>query len=166
MTQGDAPVTRLDRHAQAPEKAGLAVFAAIVTVPALVGVAMGISQRSASGDFYATSAQVIATLFIAIAVDAVRQAGQRQVRDAVSTLVLMGQSWIGFFACIRALAGGASDLTVALAGVGVTAAALLLSWSLYEQIAHPEDSTHQQKLIAAALVVIFLFTAVALLCIY
>jgi len=137
---------------------------AIVLVPALVGVAMGTAQRDAGGEFYATSAQVIATLFVAIAVEFFPpQAGQRQLRDAVTTLVLVGQSWIGFFACIRALAGAASGLTVALAGVGVTAAALLLSWSLYGKITQPDDSSHQQKSIAAGIVVIFLIAAVVLL---
>jgi hypothetical protein len=151
------------RHTRSSDETGLIALIPVVGVPILVGVAMGTAQRDAGNDFYATGAQVIATLFIAIAVELVRQADRRQLPNAIGTLVLIGESWIGFFACIRALAGGASSLTLGLAGAGVTAAVLLLSWSLYEQITELDESTHQQKVMAAAVVITFLITAVVLL---
>jgi multisubunit Na+/H+ antiporter MnhF subunit len=133
-------------------------------IPTLVGVRIGIAPRAPADDFYSTSAQVIATLFLAITVEFfARQAAGRGMQDAVVALVLAGQSWIGFFACLRALTGAATDLTRGLTAMGITAASVLLSLALYDRMAARTDVSQREKSVAAVIVLIVLFAAIALL---
>lgn len=140
------------------------IVVAVVLIPALVGVKIGAVSREPADDFYATSAQVIATLFLAITVGFfARQAAGRGMQDAVVALVLAGQSWIGFFACVRALTGAATDLTRGLTGMGVTAASVLLSLALYDGMLARDDISQRGKSVGAGIILIVLFAAVLLL---
>jgi hypothetical protein len=78
-------------------------------------------------------------------------------------LALSGLSWIGFFACMRALAGAPTDLTRGLTGMGVTAASVLLAVALYDRMAAREDVSEREKAIAGAIILIVLFSAILLL---
>lgn len=125
---------------------------------------MGTDSRKPAGDFYSTSAQVIATLFIAITVEFfARQAAGRGILDAVVALVLCGQSWIGFFACVRALKGSANGLTLGLTGMGVAAAAVLLTLALYDRMAARDDVSGREKSVAGGILLVVLLAAAVLL---
>jgi hypothetical protein len=140
------------------------IVVAVFLVPAAVGVSTATASREPNGDFYATSAQVIATLFLAITVEFfARQAAGRGLQDAVVALVLAAQSWIGFFACVRALTGAPSDLTLGLTTMGVAAASVLLALGLYDRMAARHDASDREKTVAAIVILIVLLAAIALL---
>jgi hypothetical protein len=143
---------------------GRFIGVAAVLIPALVGVRLATSSREPDGDFYPTAAQVIATLFLALTVEFfARQAAGRGAQDAVIVLALSGLSWIGFFACMRALTGADTDLTRGLTGMGVTAASVLLAVALYDTMAARENVSHREKSIAGVMILIVLFAAILLL---
>ncbi len=92
-----------------------------------------------------------------------RQAEGRGLQDAFVALLLAAQSWVGFFACVRALTGAASDLTLGLTGMGLTAASVLLALGLYDTMTSRSGVSEREKSVAAAVIVIVLFAAIALL---
>lgn len=152
---------RLEHHGR--ENARFIVVA-VLLIPTLAGVRIASANRAPDSDFYATSAQVIATLFVAITVDFfARQAAERARQDALVALMLAGQSWVGFFACLRALTGAATDLTRGLTAMGVTAASVLLSLALYDRMAARADVSEREKALAAFMILIVLFAAIALM---
>lgn len=134
-------------------------------VPVLVGLAMGKRWADAGENFYSATSQAIATLFIAIAVGEffAREASEKEALDGLRIVLLIGVSWLGFFACIRALAGDASSVTSGLAGAGVTAASVLVSLSLYDRIKGSREDSDKVDIIAAAVVILFLAIPVSLL---
>ncbi len=133
-------------------------------VPLAVGLGVGTDAREPSSDFYATGAQVIATLFLAVTVDFfARQATGEGIQDAVVALVLSGQSWIGFFACIRALTGAPGPVTLGLTAMGVTAASVLLALRFYDAMRARENVSEREKAVAAIVILIVLVSALALL---
>jgi hypothetical protein len=145
-------------------RGGVVTTLGVAATPLLVGVAAANSWPHVGKEFYSSLAQVIATLFVAIAVDLfASQASRRSVRDALQLLLLIAQSWFGFFACIRALAGGGTALTAGLAAAGVAAASVLLSLTLYERIRDVSEDSEKDQLIAAVVVTLFLMAPVSLL---
>jgi hypothetical protein len=135
-----------------------------VSIPVLVGVTMGYRWPDAGENFYSSTSQVIATLFIAIAVEFfAREAAATGRLEAIRLVLLVGQSWVGFFACVRALAGSPTAGTVGLAGAGVTAASVLVSVTLYDQIMATSGQSDRLKLVAAGVVLFFLFPPVIIL---
>jgi cation transport ATPase len=112
------------------------VVAATLTIPLCVGLTVAFRWGDAPGEnFYTTISQVIATLFVAIAVEFfTRVATERRPYEAVALLLLMLMGWTGFFACIRALAGNTTSITAGVAATGVTATELLVSLALYDRI--------------------------------
>jgi len=137
---------------------------ALALIPILVGAGMGLKWADAEDPFYSSISQVIATLFVAITFDFfATEASRKGGLDGVRLLALIAQSWLGFFACIRALATGGTGVTMALAGAGVTAAAVLVSLALYGHIVTSGEATDASRLIAVAVVLVFLAAAVSLL---
>ena len=136
----------------------------VVAVPILVGLALSKRWPRAGENFYATAAQVIATLFVAAAVEFfAREATQAYMTDSIRLLLLIAVSWAGLFACIRALAGGGTRETAGLAGAGVAAVSVLVSLALYEQIKARGEGSDRIELIAAAVITLFLVTPVVIL---
>jgi hypothetical protein len=140
-------------------------LAGFVLIPMLVGVTMGARWPDAGGDFYASTAQVIATLFIAIAVEFfAREASRKSAPlDRLRLVLLIAQSWAGFFACVRALAGDATAVTVGLASAGVTAASVLVSLTLYEQIRASSEESGEGGVVGQVIVLLFILVPVLVL---
>jgi hypothetical protein len=135
-----------------------------VSIPILVGVAMAAKWPHAGGDFYSSIVQVIATLFVAIAVEFfAREASATGRMEGVRLVLLVGESWAGVFGCVRALAGSGTAVTAGLAGTGVTAAAVLLALALYEEIRKHGDGSDRVELIAGGVLLLFLFGPVLIL---
>jgi hypothetical protein len=133
-----------------------------VLVPVLIGVTMGAQWPDAGENFYASAAQVIATLFIAIAVEFfAREAAGESALDRLRLVLLIALSWLGFFACLRALAGDPGGTTTGLAGAGVTAASVLVALTLYDEIRKRNEDSLQGEAIGQLIVVMFLAASVA-----
>jgi hypothetical protein len=105
-----------------------------------VGLSVGARWgHKVTPDFYTTASQVIATLFVAVAIEFLaRAATERRPYEATTLLLLVLMGWTGFFACLRALAGDATGVTAGAAAGGVTAAQLLTSLALYDLIVRSE----------------------------
>jgi hypothetical protein len=144
--------------------ADLIRLTSIALIPALVGARMSQAWPDAGKEFYSTTSQVIATLFIAVTVDFFAgRASRRRAEDALLALVLIAEAWVGFFACVRALAGAQSAWTVGSAGAGVTAASVLVALALYDKIMKGQEDSHEVGLMGAMIVMLFLAAAVVLL---
>lgn len=124
---------------------------AALVLPALIGLTVAIRGPEVGADYFAVVSQLIATLFIAIVVEAVTAGRVWDTRiQAMVTLWLAFLSWVGLFACIRALMEPSSPLLVGLAAAGVAAASTLVALGLHGRIASVAlDSTRGQSVAAA-----------------
>ena len=136
---------------------------ALVAIPILVGIAMAINWPDAGESFYSSVSQIIATLFIAIAVEFFYTTARMEILDVVRVVLLTALSWLGLIACVRALAGDQNSVTVGLAGAGVTAASVLVSLALYEQVTRHQTQDTRAGRMASALIFCFVIIPVALL---
>jgi hypothetical protein len=123
---------------------------------------MELKWPNPGGSFYSDTGQIIATLFVAMAIEFFAFGAKGETYDALLAIALLALSWLGLLACIRASAGSATGATVALAGTGVTAASTLVSLSLYEKVKGGLDS-HADDLLAAATVILFILAPVLVL---
>jgi hypothetical protein len=127
--------------------------------PILCGVSVAMRWPHAKGEFYATASGIIATLFIAMAVEFF--AGDRQVlADELDRFMVLGLiilSWSGLFGCIRAMLDVGTWLTSGLAGAGLMAASVLVSLALLTRV------TQSNARPPVSIVLIFLIPPVALL---
>jgi hypothetical protein len=125
---------------------------------------MGIKWGSVEDNYYESTSQIIASLFIAMAVElfADRQAWSEPLAR-VQALVLIALSWIGLFACIRALAGGGDAISVALAGAGVTAASTLVALTLYGRIGQMAHESRRHQAMADGVLVVLIVIPVLVL---
>jgi len=106
-------------------------------IPVLAGLSVGARWPHAGAEFYATVAQVIVTLVIAIAVEVVTDRDQRPSPYGLAVpLSLFFVGWIGLLASIRGLAGSSSgnSLIAGCSAAGLTAMGLLTSLALFERI--------------------------------
>lgn len=140
----------------------------LVLAPILTGATMSVRWPEPSENFYASIAQIIATLFIAMMIEFFAfNTTHRTSFDATLIIVLLAESWLGLLACIYALAGADGGLVVALAGVGVTSASILVSITLYSRVRDsvPSDrhgASAGTDMVAAVTVILFLIAPVVL----
>jgi hypothetical protein len=132
--------------------------------PILTGAMMAVKWPEPSENFYASIAQIIATLFVAMMIEFfASEATQRESFDATLVVMLLALSWVGLLACIYALAGASNGLTVGLAGAGVTSASVLVSLTLYDKVKGRSSDVQTDDLVAAFTVILFLVAPVLLL---
>jgi len=114
------------------------VLLTAVVLPLCVGITVASRWHGEAGEnFYTTISQVIATLFVAIAVEFFTSADKEREGYEVGVLIaLVLLAWTGFFACIRALVGDdtGTSLTAGVAACGLTANVVLVSLTLYMRI--------------------------------
>jgi hypothetical protein len=131
--------------------------------PLLVGATMGLKWPNPGESFYSDTGQIIATLFVAMAIEFFAFGAKGETYDALLAIALLALSWLGLLACVRASAGSATGTTVALAGTGVTAASTLVSLSLYEKVKASGLDSHADDVLAAATVILFILAPVLVL---
>lgn len=112
------------------------VVAMLLLLPILIGIAVTLRWPDANENFYEVSSQIIATLFIAIAVEFF---GRDKLiwedkLDQFMVMALIAISWSGLFGCIRAMLNGGSVLTAGLAAAGLMSASTLVSLVLFARV--------------------------------
>lgn len=139
------------------EKSQAAVLSAsLFLIPILAGLIAGMKWPSDSVEFYSLIAQVIATLFVAIAVEFfLRDASiWNSPADKFMVMALIAITWTGMFACIRAILVGGDGLMTGFATAGIVAASVLVSLTLFARVqdsARPRPGLMLVLLIPAAL---------------
>ena len=129
---------------------------------------MGKRFSDAGENFYATTAQVIVSLFIAMALEFSlgRDAITGRKQEDVQNVVLISMSWIGLVACIRALAKEGTSVTVGFAGAGVTAASALVAFALYKQAIQQSGNKPDETNLKATLIVLLFLAACVVFLVY
>lgn len=129
------------------------VVGGLLILPVLTGIRVAQRWPSPGGDFYAATSQVIATLFIAIALEFFARGGlgeEKLDRRMIQGLFVL--SWFGFFGCVRAMLGGETAWTSGLAAAGLVSASVLISLVLLARVR-----------VSAELVLMFLIPPVLIL---
>lgn len=135
-----------------------------VAVPVLAGYIAGHRWPAGDAVYYASAAQIIATLFIAITVELFApKTEQAGIADTANVVPLTLITWFGFFASIRALVGDPTDLTVGFSAAGLTAASLLVSFNIYDRIASRGSVTDRDRIVGALYVLSFAAAAIVAL---
>ncbi len=113
-----------------------------ILAPVLFGVGVGLRWPKLDDRAYDIVAQVIATLFIALAVELLAQkpGAWRDPAHRVQAVALVLIAWFGLFGCIRAIFDDGSALTAGLAAAGLAAASALIALAAY---ARATDSSSQ-----------------------
>jgi hypothetical protein len=108
----------------------------LVLLPVAAGIGTGQRWGNADASFYATTAQIIATLFIAITVEFYVHLSEKWkgIQERVAIVALLVMSWIGLFACIKAMVEGGTSWSSGLAGAGLVAASGVVSLSFCERL--------------------------------
>ena len=109
-----------------------AIVGMLTGLPILVGISVGLNWRDASVDYYANSAQIIVTLFIAVAIEFIvgREDIWEDELDRSMILGLITISWFGLFGCIQAMLDDGNALASGAAAAGLTAASVLVALTL------------------------------------
>ena len=85
--------------------------------------------------FYATTAQVIATMYVAVAIEFFAGEGVRLDRAGQTEFVfLLGTSWLGMLASVEALRQSPSAWTPSLATAGLVASVFLVTTALGRRV--------------------------------
>ena len=106
------------------------VFTLVLLLPVVTG--WRVAQRWPDPDvsFFEGTAQLLAALFIAMAVE-LSTPGEKvwqETLDKAMLLVLLATGWLGLFGCLRAMfSGHGSALLSGLSGAGLIAASTLVS---------------------------------------
>jgi hypothetical protein len=119
-----------------------AVFVALVLATlVLVGIGAAKWWPHASPEYYSVIAQIIVTLFLAVAIEFFTGSRDRaDLLDRVLVFPMIAIAWLGLFACLRAIARGGSAFTAGVAAAGVSAAADLIAILLYERLKKDEPA--------------------------
>ncbi len=135
------------------------VVALLLLFPVLAGVAVAMRWPGASENFHATVAQIIATLFIAIAVEfyARDKLMWDDKLDQFMVLGLIAFSWSGLFGSIRGMLDDGTAFTSGLAAAGMMSASVLVSLALFARVRASSLGP------PAGIVLVFLFPPVLLL---
>lgn len=114
-----------------------AILVGLLVIPLLVGTSSAQRWPNLDNDFYSGASQVIATLFVAIALEFFSRTtppwSDRLERAVV--LCLMAISWAGLFASIRATIdthGG--PINIALTTAGLMSTSILVCVALFDRI--------------------------------
>lgn len=111
------------------------VVSMLVLLPLLTGLGVARRWPDADVETYNVIAQLIATLFIAIAVEFARSTVLWEDRlDRLLVQILIGMSWTGLFTCVRALLDGGTSLTAGLAAAGLMSASVLVWLALFARM--------------------------------
>lgn len=131
---------------------GLFVFP-LLLFPVSTGIAAARRWPDVNTGFYATVSQIIATLFIAMAVEFfARNKSIWETRfDNFMFLTLVGGSWMGLFACVRGMLEKGTALTSGLAVAGLVSASLLVSLALIGQVDQSSSKRPTRVLLALLL---------------
>lgn len=127
---------------------------ATLALPVLVGANLAARWQDVAPGFYEAVAQIIATLFIAMTVEVFSsRSAWTDPLGPVQAAALVLLSWLGLFACVRAMAGGGTPVTLALAGAGLAASSALVAVALQARLV---DAGHMRESRARALLVAML----------
>jgi hypothetical protein len=112
------------------------VIGLLLLLVGIIGVGVAVRWKSIENDFYATASQVIATLFIAIILEAFSSEQALWVDDAdrLLVLVLIGASLCGLFACLRGLLGDGGRIMNGITAAGIMAASTLVLLALLRRL--------------------------------
>lgn len=112
------------------------VVALLLLMPILTWLAVAKRWPTEDDAYYSTLAQIIATLFIAIAIEFFARDNVlwKDRLDQFMILGLIAISWSGLFACVRALLDGGTAFTSGLAAAGVMSASVLVSLALFARV--------------------------------
>ena len=107
---------------------------------------------ASKNDAYSAIAQIIATLFVAVVLEFfVPQRPMTSATDRTVSLCLIGFSWTGLFACVRAMVGRGEFFTAALAVGGLTAVSVLASLAIFARY----QQTRSGAFLLVALIFLF-----------
>lgn len=131
----------------------LLVVAMLLGLPVLTGVAVARRWPTIDDAYYGAVSQIIATLFIAIAVElfAPDKLVWDDRLDQFMVLSLIALSWSGLFGCARAMLGGGTAFTSGLAATGLMSASVLVSLALFARVT-PTKTGPPAKLVFVFLV--------------
>jgi hypothetical protein len=114
-------------------------------IPVFAGISVGARWPHADATFYATVAQLIVTLVVAIAVEVVTDQDRRpSPYGLVVPVSLFFAGWIGLLASVRVLAGistTGNSVTAGSSAAGLTAMGILTSLALFERIERSRPGT-------------------------
>lgn len=107
----------------------------LISVPIWISYDFFSSARPGS-DYYSTVAQVIAAMYLAVALESFTSGGVTLGRfDQVEFAVLLMISWIGLIACLRGIVVVSEEAwTAGLGGSGLIAATLLVTSNLANRV--------------------------------
>jgi hypothetical protein len=132
----------------------------IVSVVALFTVFTKYWDEPSKEGYYSTTAQVIATMYVAVAVEFFGEKGGVRLNrlGRLEFLSLLALSWLGLLLSMRALDGHTRPWTSSFAASGVVASVFLVTTSLGRLVRpiNPELARPIVYLAGAAPVVIFL----------
>ena len=110
---------------------------ALVVLPAvLIGILGGASWSSAGPNYYSVVSQIIATLFVATAIEYLLadESTLAEVSNRWSAGILLLLSWSGLFACTRALADDGNAVLAGTATGGLAAASALVGMTFFAKM--------------------------------
>jgi hypothetical protein len=112
------------------------VIALLLLLVVIVGLGTAMRWGRVDSDYYATVSQIIATLFIAVVLEAFssEQLLWQDDADKFLVLALLGLGLFGLFASVRGLLGGGDRLTSGVAAAGLVAVAVLVMLALLRRI--------------------------------
>ncbi|GAA4978788.1 hypothetical protein WHI96_03540 [Pseudonocardia tropica] len=130
----------------------------LLSIPLLIGVSAGQRWPRPESDFYATTSQIIATLIIAVVLEAFlpHRPMWQDGLDQVLILPLLGFSLLGLFASVRGLIGGPGGPVTGASAAGISAAALLVALALAARLT-------SSTVAPTGVVLVFVFPAVLML---
>ena len=90
---------------------------------------------SDADSYYGTTAQVIATMYVAVAIEFFTGGGvEFDARGRIEFLLLLAVSWLGLLASLQAVSGNSEDWTSAIAAAGVVASVFLVTTALGRRV--------------------------------
>lgn len=126
----------VDTPTPVPQWRTILTVVLLLLLPVLAGLVVA-KRWDADAGFYSTVSQIIATLYIAIAVEffTAERLLWEDGPDQVLVLALLGSSSLGLFACVRGfLIGGGGPVMTGLAAAGLMACSMLVGLALLRRI--------------------------------